>query len=259
MNTAKNASRNDLQIETYSVCPREGDWYAQSIEYKEDVTQFDVFFKKQKLGTASIKLVGQHNVGNFLAALAGSMHAGVDFTTAAQAARTFKGARRRFELVGEITIPDGSENTENYPISVIDDYAHHPTEIRATIRAAKNRYPNRRIIACFQPHTFSRTKYLLDEFISCFEGVDSLLLLKTFAAREDPVDGLSARDLADLIENIEVSYVASIDQAVAATVKKIEPGDVFISIGAGDVTRVPWLLLPELQKAVWSRAIGDDA
>jgi len=259
INIAENTPRTDLQMETYSVCARKGDWYAQSIEYKKDVTEFDVFFKKQKLGTASIKLVGQHNVGNFLAALAGSMHAGVDFMTAAQAARTFRGARRRFELVGEITIPDGPKDTKNYPISVIDDYAHHPTEIRATILAAKNRYPNRRIIACFQPHTFSRTKYLLDEFKSCFEGIDSLLLLKTFAAREDPVDGLSARDLANLIENIEVSYVDSIDQAVAGTVKKIKPGDVFISIGAGDVTRVPWLLLPELQKAAWSRAIGDDA
>jgi UDP-N-acetylmuramate--alanine ligase len=223
------------------------------------MTQFDVFFKKQKLGTASIKLVGQHNVGNFLAALAASMHAGVDFATAAQTAQTFKGARRRFELVGEITIKGGSEITTNYPISVIDDYAHHPTEIKATIHAAKNRYPDRRIIACFQPHTFSRTKYLLDEFRSCFEGIDSLLLLKTFAAREDPVDGMSARDLADLIHGVDVAYVDSIDQAVLTAAKKIQPGDVFISLGAGDVTRVPWLLLPELQKIAWNQALGNDA
>jgi len=257
MNILENSPRDDLQIETYSVYPQGGDWYVNTIEYKEDMTWFDVYFKTQKLGSVSIKLVGQHNIANFLAALAASMHAGVDFMTAAQTAHTFKGARRRFELVGEITFQNSLENAKNLPISVIDDYAHHPTEIRATIRAAKNRYPDRRIIACFQPHTFSRTKYLLNDFKSCFEGVDSLLLLKTFAAREDAVDGLSAKDLVDLIENTEVSYVDSIEQAVHAAVKQIKPGDIFVSIGAGDVTRVPWLLLPELQKVTWDRALGD--
>ena len=97
----------------------------------------------------------------------------------------------------------------------------------------------------------------MNEFRDCFEGIDSLLLLKTFAAREDAVDGLSAKDLADLIENTEVAYVDSIDQAVQAAVQKIKPGAIFISIGAGDVTRVPWLLLPELQKVTWERALGN--
>ena len=257
MTITENSPRDNLQVETYSVYPKGGDWYADKIEYREDITRFDVYFKTQKLGSVSIKLVGQHNISNFLAALAASMHAGVDFMTASQAAHTFRGARRRFELVGEITFQHNLENIKKLPISVIDDYAHHPTEIRATIRAAKNRYPDRRIIACFQPHTFSRTKYLLNEFRDCFEGIDSLLLLKTFAAREDAVDGLSAKDLVDLIENIEVAYVDSIDDAVQAAVQKIKPGDIFISIGAGDVTKVPWLLLPELQKVTWDRALGN--
>jgi UDP-N-acetylmuramate--alanine ligase len=140
---------------------------------------------------------------------------------------TFHGARRRFEEIGEAG-----------GILVVDDYAHHPSEVRATLRAARARYPERRLIGVHQPHTYSRISYLWDEWTRCWDGLDELVILETYAAREEAIAGRSARDLAAAIEHPRASYAADFDEAAARAVELARSGDVVFTIGAGDVVEV---------------------
>ena len=141
------------------------------------------------------------------------------------AVREFRETRRRFELVGE------ARGT-----TVIDGYDHHPSKVRATIAAARERFPDRRLVVLFQPHTYSRTAYLLDDFRRCFAGVDALYILETYAARETPEAGMSAEALAREIRTPPAHYVASISNAAELLSKELQSGDVLFTMGAGDVT-----------------------
>ena len=147
--------------------------------------EFLVGLHGRPYGEFRIALPGRHNVANALAAIAVGHHVGVPIDVMRKALAEFRGAGRRFELVGEA---DG--------VTVMDDYAHHPTELRATIAAARERFAGRRLVGLFQPHTYSRTLYLLDEFRTCFEGLDVLLILETYAAREPIAAGMSAEELS---------------------------------------------------------------
>ena len=146
------------------------------------------------------------------------------------------GRRRRFGLVGEAA-----------GVSVLDDYAHHPTEVAATLAAARERFPGRRLIAIFQPHTYSRTRYLLDGFRTCFRELDELLVLATYAAREPESAGMDARELAEAIESPRARYVATFEEAAQEALKLLRSGDVIFTIGAGDVDTVAPLVLEGLQ------------
>ena len=197
-----------------------------------------VLLEGVELGRFSLRVPGRHNVANALGALAVAMRAGVDFKRAAQAASRFTGTRRRFELLGEAG-----------GVTLVDDYAHHPTEIRATLAAARQRYPGRRLVGCFQPHTYSRSQYLLERFRDCFEGLAALFLVPTYAARETPSQGLDAAALAREIENPEARYVASFEAAARAIEEELLEGDVFLTLGAGDVDRIQPLLRALLEGA----------
>jgi UDP-N-acetylmuramate--alanine ligase len=164
------------------------------------------------------------------------MRAGVDFHRAAQAASEFTGAHRRFELVGEAG-----------GVTFMDDFAHHPTEVRATLSGARMRFPGRRLVACFQPHTYSRSRYLLEGFRTCFEGLDSLYILGTYAARETAEAGMSARELAAEIAKPQPVYLDTIEEATERIAADLRPGDVFFTIGAGDVDRLGPLLKARLE------------
>jgi UDP-N-acetylmuramate--alanine ligase len=164
------------------------------------------------------------------------MRAGVDFHRAAQAAAEFTGAHRRFELVGEAA-----------GITLMDDYAHHPTEVRANISAARARFPGRRLVGCFQPHTYSRSQYLLEGFRTCFEGLDSLYILGTYAARETAEAGIDARALAAEITRPQPVYVETFEEAEERIAANLRLGDVFFTIGAGDVDRLGPLLKARLE------------
>ena len=192
------------------------------------------------LGRLSLSVPGRHNLLNALGALAASMRAGVDFHRAALAASEFRGAKRRFELVGEPAIPGGR-------VTIIDDYAHHPTEIRATLSAARARFPGRRLIGCFQPHTYTRSQYLLEDFRTCFEGLDALYLLRTYEAREAPDRGMDARTLAGEIAAPAPVYLDSFEEATEQIATDLRPGDVCFTIGAGDVTELGPMLVRRLE------------
>ena len=189
-----------------------------------------------ELGRLSLRVPGRHNVANALGALAVAMRAGVDFHGAARAAARFAGARRRFEVRGEAA-----------GVTLVDDYAHHPTEIRATLAAARQRYPGRRLVGCFQPHTYSRTAYLLDGFRGCFESLDALVVAPTYAARETPDRGLGAERLAAEIERPEARYAESLEAAADALDAELREDDVALTLGAGDIDRLLPLLLDRLE------------
>ncbi len=130
----------------------------------------------------------------------------------------------------------------------MDDYAHHPTEVRATLAAARERFPGRRLVCLFQPHTYSRTRYLLDGFRTCFAGCDLLLISDTYAAREEPSAGMDAEQLAGEISEPSARYAGDLERSAAAVADLLEPGDVFFTIGAGDVEKVGPIVLEALRR-----------
>lgn len=194
----------------------------------------------QELGRISLAVPGRHNVLNALGALAASMRAGVDFHRAAAALQDFQGARRRFELLGEVEAAEGGT------VTVVDDYSHHPTEVRALLSAARQRFPGRRLVGCFQPHTYTRSQYLLDDFRTCFEGLDVLYLLRTYEAREAPDRGMDARTLSAEITKPRAIYLDGFEDATERIAIDLKGGDVLFTIGAGDVTELGPMVIERL-------------
>ena len=216
---------------------QDAEWRAEQLRV-HDLGGLDatVLLEGVQLGRLSLRVPGRHNVLNAIAALAAAMRAGVDFKRAAQAASGFSGTRRRFELHGEAA-----------GVTLVDDYAHHPSEVRATLAAARLRYPNRRLVGCFQPHTYSRSAYLLEGFRDCFEGLDELFIAPTYAAREEPDRGLDGAALAAEITSPNARYVSSLEEGASLIAQTLGLGDVFMTIGAGDIDSLLPLLRERLE------------
>ena len=183
----------------------------------------------ETLGRVTLSVPGLHNVANSLAALAVGLTLGVPFCCIAEGLRTFVGTGRRFERLGE---------TRNGAL-VIDDYAHHPTEIRATLAAARLAHPGRRIIAVFQPHLPSRTRDFKAEFAESFGKADHVVLTDIFPAREQPIEGVTGAGLAALTADRRgaehVTYVADKAALPARLAEIVRPGDLLLTLGAGDI------------------------
>lgn len=186
-------------------------------------------------------LAGGHQVNNALAAIIVARVLGLPKPAVRVALSRFRGVQRRFQFVGQTA-----------DITIMDDYAHHPTEISATIAAARERFPSRRLVCLFQPHTYSRTRYLLDGFRTCFQGVDQLLIAETYAAREKPSAGMSAQELAEAIDSPPASYAGGLEEAPSKVVETLRPGDVFFTIGAGDIDQVGPKVLEALKEGPWT-------
>ncbi len=192
------------------------------------------------LGEVSLQIPGRHNVLNALAALLVTEELGVGLSTASAALAEFTGMARRFEQLGEAN-----------GVTVIDDYAHHPTQIRAVLAAARQRYPGKRIIAVWQPHTFSRVKALREAFMTAFTDADYVLVLPIYAAREIDDGSISHHDLAQNLcvtaqEDHETTVVNTLEEAVQTLVSQVQPGDIVILMGAGDEYIVGQQLLATL-------------
>ncbi len=179
----------------------------------------------------SLKVPGLHNVHNALAALSVAHLLGLPLQQAVQALSEFSGTGRRFDLRGEVN-----------GVLLVDDYAHHPTEIRATLAAARSRYPQRRIWAVWQPHTYSRTRALAAEFATAFEDADCVLVTEIYAARESaPADGFSAQNVVVAISasgHDQVNYVPDLDQARDFLLNQVRPGDVVLVLSAGNADQI---------------------
>lgn len=222
-------------VETYGL-GEGGDWRAADVALGEDGAFFTVTRAGEPLGGLAIATPGRHAVRNALAAAAVCLGEGASFGTVRDAAARFRGAKRRFECTGEAG-----------GVLVIDDYAHHPAEARATIETARARFPGRRLIAIHQPHTYSRIAYLWEDWLTCWEGLDALIVQETYAARETPRAGRSARDLAAAIARPRAVYAPDAEAAAERAAALARPGDVALTIGAGDVDRTGPLLLERLR------------
>ena len=226
-----------VTIRTYGLAA-EADWQARDLALNgAGGLNAAVWIESRQVAALSLRIPGRHNVRNALAALAVAHFHGIQPQRAAAMLRDFGGAGRRFELIGEAG-----------GVAVIDDYAHHPTEIAATLAAARLRYATRRIWAVFQPHTYSRTQALLDDFAHSFDDADRVLLLDIFAAREKIDLGMHSRILLGWMEHAGATYVGEIEAAAAYLLASVQPDDVVITLSAGDGNQVGRLLLDELRK-----------
>jgi UDP-N-acetylmuramate--alanine ligase len=236
-----------IRVERYGIAGLGLEWCATDLRLNElGAFDFTVLRDGEQLGSMSLTVPGRHNVLNATAALAAAVHAGVAPDVAAEAAGRFTGARRRFEVVAEIETADG-------PVTVVDDFAHHPSEVRATLAAAQQRFAGRRLVGCFQPHTYSRTRYLLDEFRTCFAPLDVLYIVPTYAARETADQGLDGRDLLAAVGGGAAWYVDSLDEAVERLAADARGGDVLLTLGAGDVSTVAPRVAEALQRQVTAK------
>lgn len=224
-------------------------WRAREIVPNGSTQAFRVDHREEPQGTFQIQLPGTHNVSNALAAIAAASTIGVELEVIRDALAGFRGTRRRFEVKGMAR-----------GITVIDDYAHHPTEVRATLSAARQRYGGQTIWAVFQPHTYSRTRALLDDFAGSFSDADRVIVTDIYAARERDTLGVHAQDLVGRMQGVErrpeawsgpglvegaveetgsrVQYIAELGSAVDYLAASLASGDVVLTLGAGDVWKV---------------------
>lgn len=221
---------------TYGI-KKDADYKATNIVLGDRKARFDVEHEGRVIGQMSLSVPGMHNVYNALAALIACLEVGLTFEQVASSIVKFRGAKRRFQVMGEY---DG--------ILVIDDYAHHPTEIEATISAAK--VTGKRIIAVFQPQRYTRTYFLLEQFSRAFSEADEVMLTDIYSpAGEKRIEGVSAERLAQMIRvnsNPNVSYYPTQDEVLAALRAKVKPGDLVLTMGAGDIWKVAEKLAKEL-------------
>lgn len=189
---------------------------------------FEVWRGAEVLGEINLPVPGKHNVYNALAATTVALELDVAFDKIAEAFSKFKNANRRFQFKGEV---------EN--IAVIDDYGHHPTEITATLAAAKEGSGGRRTVVVFQPHRYTRTHELMEDFARCFNNADVLYLLDIYAASEAPMEGVTAEILAEKISEFghkNVNYIGDIESAANKVTGILQSGDLVITLGAGSIT-----------------------
>lgn len=212
---------------SYGLGPK-AEWRATDIAPKAGGgMDFAVWHHDRHVGDFALLVPGKHNVLNALGALAVADTVGVDLQSARRTLASFRGAARRFEIKGEFG-----------GVTVVDDYAHHPSEIRATLAAARDRFPGHEIWAVFQPHTFTRTLALLDEFAQAFSDADHVIVTDIFAARERTNPGVTGQDIVQRMSHVDARYLATLDEVLAYFLTNCKPMDVLVTLGAGDVYRV---------------------
>jgi len=237
-NIAAALQKAKCKVERYSL-NNSSDWWGELLPSGNGKNQFKIFRKNDHFGDFSLKIPGAHNVLNAIAATAVCSSIGVDKNSIKTALESFCGANRRFQIIG----------TKN-DISVIDDYAHHPTEVRVTLKAARELYPNKRIWCVFQPHQHSRTRFFMKEFAKSFQHADKVILAQIYAARDSDSE-VSEMNSINLYEDTlkagkDVQYVPQLCDIVNLLSLQVKPGDVVITMGAGNVGKVAYDLVSKL-------------
>jgi UDP-N-acetylmuramate--alanine ligase len=224
---------------TYGLSAQ-ADVSAHGIRYDNSFgSTFSVWRGTDVVGDVALRVPGMHNVYNALAAIAVGFELDVPFETITEGLHSFTGAGRRFQAKGEVG-----------GVLVVDDYGHHPTEVRATLAAAKLGSGGRRIVVLFQPHRYTRTHDLMQEFARSFNNADALFITDIYAASEDPIEGVNSEALTVAIKRFghkEVHYIGPLDNAATLLRDYVQSGDLVITLGAGTVNRVCDQLLDLLQ------------
>lgn len=218
-------------VVTYGI-ESDADITANNVSYDGPVTRFDVHRTgRDEPLSINLKLPGLHNVRNALAAIAVASELQVGDDALVKALEDFEGIDRRFQYHGDIPIADGQ-------VMLVDDYGHHPTEVKATIEAARAGWPDRRLVLVFQPHRYTRTRDLLDDFAEVLAEVDSLVLLEVYAAGEEPIPGADGRAIARAVRTrggVEPVFVESLDKLGPVLRGIATDGDLVLTMGAGDI------------------------
>jgi UDP-N-acetylmuramate--alanine ligase len=234
------SQRAESSVVTFSRHPG-ADWWAADLRSTDAGTRFRVFRREEFFAEIEVAVPGEHNVTNALAAIAVSHHAGASVEAIRECLWQFTGIKRRFDHIGSYR-----------GVTLIDDYAHHPTAVAATLQTARAKFGRRRIWCAFQPHQSSRTAALMSEFSSSFGDADEILIAPTFAARESVGDEseTTAEQLAGEIVGggQNARFCGSLDRVVATLDDEAQPGDVLITMGAGDINRVQNELTRRLQR-----------
>lgn len=224
---------------SYSLHPETGaDYTVTNVDYRADGTTAKLWERGKDLGLLDLRLLGQHNLSNALAAVAVGRLLGLDFPLIAKSIATFEGARRRFEFRGEVN-----------GICFIDDYAHHPSEIRATLAAARlQAKPNQRVVAIFQPHRYSRTLTFLADFAQSFACADLIIISDIYSAGEPNLGQVSGQKLAEMIasHHPQVTYQPTLASISEFLIQSLRPGDLALFLGAGNLNQV----IPEVMASI---------
>lgn len=216
-------------VKTCSLTDPFANYFADNIEYENGVASFDLFIDKKFITRVFLGVPGKHNIYNALSTLAVADFLNINMVSASEHIEKFHGTHRRFEKMGEI---NGAQ--------IYDDYAHHPTEIRATLESAKNLCKGD-LYCVFQPHTYTRTKALFDEFTKSFDCCKAVIITDIYAAREKDTGVICAKDLADKTKNSV--YIKDFEEIARKLRSFIKDGDIVITMGAGNVFKVGQLLL----------------
>ncbi|WP_054029864.1 UDP-N-acetylmuramate--L-alanine ligase [Desulfatitalea tepidiphila] len=217
----------------------QADLQARDVVCRGLASQFEVVFQGTPLGRIALSLAGMHNVHNALAAIAVGLELGIEFGRIKKALGNVEGVQRRMEIKGEIG-----------GITVVDDYGHHPTEIKTTLEAMELGWPGRRKVVVFQPHRFSRTRALYDDFARSFYRSEVLMVLPIYAASERPIEGIDSRGLCESIRahgHKDVRFAEGLEEAVSDLAQWVTTGDVVLTLGAGNVYQVGERLLDRLK------------
>jgi UDP-N-acetylmuramate--alanine ligase len=232
---ALSLSHESVERITYGIDPS-AHWRAEDVRANAaGGMDFLVLKGADLIGLVRTRLPGEHNVSNALAAFAVSDALDIPFATSRSAMTKFHGAGQRFEILGVVN-----------EITVVDDYAHHPTEIRATLSTSKLRFPEAEIWTVFQPHTYSRINALLAAYRSAFSDADHVIVTEVFAAREKGDNVISGEYIASEIEHNDVQFISDFNEIVELLAQKVQSGDAVVTLSAGDANEVGQLLLKKL-------------
>jgi UDP-N-acetylmuramate--alanine ligase len=225
------------EVIRYGITSPDARLVARRLESHAVTSSFDVVYDDELLGRVNLAVPGRHNVLNALGALGSGIALGADFADLARGLASVAGAERRFQRLGE-----------RAGVLVIDDYAHHPTEIAATLAAARSAFPQRRIVVAFQPHLFSRTRDFAREFGSALAAADAVYLTEIYPARERPIEGVTSTLVADALSGAggRLAWRGTRDELAGALAAGVVAGDVVLTVGAGDVTKSGPALLAHL-------------
>ncbi|MFH1407322.1 MAG: UDP-N-acetylmuramate--L-alanine ligase [Candidatus Omnitrophota bacterium] len=230
-NVRRIAKKTKAKITTYGLW-KNADLTARDISLEGLISQYEVLYKGRVLGNVKLAVPGVHNIVNSLAALGVAMECGINFETARDILSQYKGAERRFQVI-----------SEKDAITIVDDYGHHPTEVKATVAAAKQSKPER-LIGIFQPHRYTRTLNLKEEFAAAFSGVDKLILTDVYAACERPIQGVSADLILQGVKrwgHKDAVYMPK-DKIVDYLERIVKQGDFILFMGAGDIGNLAYEL-----------------